>query len=133
MKSKRYLWMGWLFVIPFLHGCTTAVMLGVGAGAGLGTYSYIKGELKVDYPYPYERTWNAALTALERLEIEVDSRERDSLGGKITGKKGDGKLVVVKIKDKSMGITGVGVRVGVFGDQEASRSIQKTIFDVLKS
>lgn len=133
MKSKRYLWMGWLFVIPFLHGCTTAVMLGVGAGAGLGTYSYIRGELKADYPFPYDRTWNAALTALERLEIEVNSRQRDSLGGKITGKKEDGKLVVIKIKDKSMGVTGVGVRVGVFGDQDASRKIQETIFNVLKS
>ncbi len=107
-------------------------IVGAGAGTGIGTYSYVKGELKARYPYPYDQTWNAILTALEKLEIEVTTRQRDALSGKIRGKRGDGKGVVIKIQDESMGITGVSVRVGTFGDQNASREIQQTILNVLK-
>lgn len=132
MKRSKYLLAGLLFLVLFVLGCTTAVMLGVGAGAGAGSYNYIKGELKTDYPYPYDQTWDASLTAMERLEIEVATHERDSLGGKITGKREDGKVVVIKIKNKGLGVTTVGVRVGNFGDQEASRKIHQTILNVLK-
>lgn len=132
MKLQKYLAIGLLSVILFLHGCTTVALIGTGAGAGVGTYSYVKGELNMEYPYPLDRTWNASLTALERLEIEVITRQKDALGGKITGKRGDGKSVVIKIKEKGLGVTAVGVRVGTFGNQEASRKIQHTILNALK-
>jgi len=131
MKLEKYLWVGLLFVVLSLHNCTAAI-LGAGAGAGLGTYSYFKGELKLDYPYPYDRTWNASLTAMERLEIEVITQGRDALAGKITGKRADGKAVVIKVKDKGLGVTTVIVRVGTFGDREVSRKIQETILNVLR-
>jgi len=132
MNSERYLWRGLLFAILVLHGCSTAAMVGAGAGAGLGTYSHIKGELTAQYPYPLDQTWNASLTALERLEIEVTAQERDALAGKIQGKRGDGKSVVLRIENKGLGVTAVGVRVGSFGNQEASRKIHQTILNVLE-
>ena len=132
MKLQKYLWWGLVFATLFLLGCSAAVMVGVGAGAGIGSYSYIKGELKADYPYPYDRIWDASLTVIQKLEIEVTSRERDALGGKITGKRADGKPVVVKIKDKGLGVTTVSVRVGTFGDQEASRKFHQTLVKVLE-
>ncbi|MBW2057422.1 MAG: DUF3568 family protein [Deltaproteobacteria bacterium] len=132
MKRRIRVLAGLVFLILFVSGCTTAVMLGVGAGAGIGSYSYIKGELKADYPYPYDQTWKASLAALKRLEVEVADQQRDALGGKITGKRGDGKPVVVKIKDKGLGVTTVGIRVGNFGDREASRKIHQTILKILK-
>ena len=93
MKLQKYLWWGLVFATLFLLGCSAAVMVGVGAGAGIGSYSYIKGELKADYPYPYDRIWDASLTAIQKLEIEVTSRERDALGGKITGAGGGGCMI----------------------------------------
>ena len=133
MNLQKNLSLAMLCVILFLGGCTSVAMVGAGAGAGIGTYSYVKGELKVDYPYTYDQTWNASLTALERLEIEVTTKKRDALNGKIKGKRGDEKSVVIKLKNKGLGITTVGVRVGSFGDQDASHRIQQTILNVLKS
>jgi hypothetical protein len=132
MKLQRYLLVGLLSAILFLHGCTTAVLVGVGGGSGYGSYSYVRGELKVLYPYSYDTTWSASLTAMDRLEIQVSSQERDALNGKIKGKRGDGKTVLVKIENKGLGVTEVGVRVGTFGNQEVSQKIQQTILNVLK-
>lgn len=131
MKLQRRLGMGMFLAFVLIHGCTPA-LVGLGAGGGFGTYSYIKGELKALYPYPYDRTWNASLTAMERLEINVIRQERDALNGRIKGKRGDGKTVVIKVENKGLEVTEVGVRVGSFGDQEASRKIQQTILNVLK-
>ncbi len=131
MKFQKHLPMGLLLGILLIHGCTP-VMVGLGAGSGFGSYSYIKGELSALYPYPYDRTWNALLTAIERLEIDVISQNRDALNGQIKGKRGDGKTVVFKIENKGLDVTEVGVRVGTFGDQEASRKIHETIINVLK-
>ncbi len=132
MKSERYLGRGLLFALLVLHGCSTAAMVGTGAGAGLGTYSYIKGELTAEYPYPFDQTWNASLTALDRLEIEVTVQERDAFAGKIRAKRADGKSVVLRIENKGLGVTAVGVRVGTFGNQEASRKIHRTILNSLE-
>jgi uncharacterized lipoprotein len=131
MKSLKYLVMGLLLPILLLYGCTAAVV-GIGAGSGLGTYSYVKGELTVLYPFPYDRTWDASLTALERLNIEVTNQQRDALNGRIKGRRGDGKPVVIKIENKGLDVTEIGIRVGNFGNQDASRKIQQTIINVLK-
>jgi hypothetical protein len=133
MKSGKYLGMGLLLLLPLLCQCATGALVGVGAGAGFGSYSYVKGELRLDYPYAYDQTWNATLTAVERLGIQVSSQARDSLGGKITGKRPDGKSVVIKVKDKGLGVSTVAVRVGTFGHREGSQKIQETIINVLRS
>ena len=131
MKLEKYLWVGLLLIGLSLHNCTAA-LIGAGAGTGLGTYSYVKGELNLDYPYSFDRTWNATMTAVERLGIDVTKQGRDAMGGKIAGKRGDGKLVVIKLKDKGLGVTNVGVKVGAFGNKDASRKIQETILKALK-
>ena len=133
MKSGIYLGTALLLLVLLLCQCTTIAMVGVGAGAGFGSYSYVRGELRLDYPYAYDQTWNATLTAVERLGIQVKSQGRDSLGGKISGKRPDGKSVVIKVKDKGIGVSTVGVRVGTFGSREASQKIQETIINVLRS
>jgi hypothetical protein len=132
MEWKQHLWVGLIVVALTLSNCTAA-LIGAGAGSGIGTYSYLNGELTVDYPYSYDDTWQASLTAFERLRIELISQARDSLSGRITGKRGDGKTVVVKIKDKGLGVTTVGVRVGTFGNRDVSRRIQETILKALRS
>jgi hypothetical protein len=133
MNSAKYRVMPWLLTVLLLAGCATAAMVGVGAGAGVGTYSYTRGELALDYPYPFDRTWDASLAAVEKLDIQLTQQGRDSLGGRITGKRTDGKVVVIKVKDKGLGVTHVGVRVGTFGNREASRKIQETILAILRS
>jgi len=133
MDAGKYRVMLWLLPVLLLAGCTTAAMIGVGAGAGVGTYSYTRGELALDYPHPFDRTWEASLAAVERLDIQLIQEGRDSLGGKITGKRTDGKVVVIKVKDKGLGVTRVAVRVGTFGNREVSRKIQETILAILKS
>jgi hypothetical protein len=133
MNAGRYWVTLWLFPILLLGSCATVAMVGAGAGAGIGTYSYVKGELALDYPYSLDDTWNASLEAVEKLDIQLIKQGRDSLGGKITGKQTDGKVVVIKVKNKGLGVTNVAVRVGTFGHREASRKIQETILSILKS
>jgi len=133
MNAGRYLVTVWLLPILLLGSCTTVAMVGVGAGAGVGSYSYVRGELALDYPYSLDDTWNASLKAVEKLDIQLVKQGRDSLGGKITGKRTDGKVLLIKVKNKGLGVTNVAVRVGTFGDREASRKIQETILSILRS
>jgi hypothetical protein len=133
MKVRNGLLWGAVFGVLLLTGCTSAILLGTGAGAGVGSYSYAKGELTADYPEGYENVWSASLTALDKLGIVVNEKDKDSLTGKIKGTRGDGKGGTVKIKNRGKGITRVSARVGTWGDQEASRKIHETIMNFVEN
>ncbi len=112
-------------VLVLLTGC--AAVLLAGAGAGIGTYAYVKGELQREYDAPLDLTWAATTQALKALEIRVVDTKKDQLGGEIDAQRADETTVKVALEPKAGIRTLVKIRVGVFGDRDASERIGKEI------
>jgi hypothetical protein len=123
--------MALLLLALSLQGCA-AIGIGLGVAAGVGAYTYVQGELKADYSYPLNKTWDASLAAMKKLQINITEQQKDAYSGKIVGTGPDGKKVTIKLENKGPTVTSVGVRVGTFGDQDASQKIHQTILRILK-
>ena len=99
--------------------------------AGIAGYKYYKGTLVVIYEAPFVETWNAALEALARMNISIESSDYDLTSGNIEAKRSDNKPVSISVKYKSTNETEVVIRVGYIGEKEASESIKEWIRKVL--
>lgn len=106
--------------------CAPVLFLG-GAAAGVAGYKYYEGALEVIYESPFMETWDAALRALDRMDIEVTNKKHDLTSGKISGIKSDMQEVKLSFKYRSTEETVVSIRVGVFGDEAASDAIKEGI------
>ena len=106
--------------------CTAAIFLG-GAAAGVAGYKYYEGALEVVYEYPFMETWDAALRALDRMDMEVTNKKHDLTTGKISAMRSDNKEVKLSFKYRSKEETVVSVRVGILGDERASDAIKEEI------
>ena len=117
---------GWL-----LQGCVALVAAGAGAGAGAGALAYVRGELQTTYPAALDRTWDTVLGALNELAIPVKSARKDALGGSIEATRADGTAVRIALESAGPGATAVRIRVGMLGDEEASKAIHRKISERL--
>ncbi len=116
-----------LFCMSFmLQGCLL-LAVGAGAGAGVATVSYVKGELRTTYAASLNRTWEATLNALKDLQLNVRSSKKDATEGDIEATKADGTKVKINLEPTGPDTTSVRIRVGMFGDEEASRIIDRQI------
>jgi hypothetical protein len=106
--------------------CTAAVFLG-GAAAGVAGYKYYEGALEVVYEAPFMETWDAALRALNLMDIEVTDKKHDLTAGKINGMSSDNKEIKLSFKYRSKEETMVSIRVGILGDERASDVIKEEI------
>lgn len=110
-----------------LVGCAPLIFFGVGTAAGVGGYKYYHGDLIVLYQAQYIETWDATLKALEGMDIQIRSQKHDLTAGRIGAKRMDKKDIIIKVKYKSSKETEVKIRVGLFGDQDASMAIKERI------
>ncbi len=106
-----------------IQGCVAVI----GAGAGAGTVAYVRGELQTTYAAPFNRTWDASIEALKDLGITIYNTKKDATEGDIEATKADGTKVKINLKPKGQDITVVKIRVGIFGDEEVSRTISNQI------
>jgi len=137
MRFLKYAMVSFLFFIcgcGFLIGagvgggaCGFLIGAGVGGGAGLAGYKFLEGKLEIEYIAPYERVWQATKLALKDTGIRIERMEKDAINAEIKARKADGKVVTIKIKNKATGMTIVSIRVGIFGDENASLIIKKAI------
>jgi len=109
-----------------LQGCVL-LALGTGAAAGAGAVAYMKGELRVTYTAPLDRIWEATLGALDDLGYGILTSQKGESGGEIEAKKVGQDKVTVGLLISGPGTTLVTIRVGIFGDEEVSRTIQGKI------
>jgi len=57
---KKVKWLMILIIGAFtLSGCVPLVVGGAAVTGGSGAYFYINGELKTDYRYSFNKTWDA--------------------------------------------------------------------------
>jgi hypothetical protein len=108
-------------------GCAAVVAAVAGAGVGIATYAYVTGDLKIEYPVPYDTVWEAALKALQDLNITVDEATKDGISGDIKAKRADNTPVHIKVKREAPEVTIVKIRTGVFGDKKKSIVIMEAI------
>jgi uncharacterized lipoprotein len=115
-----------------LTGCAAPVVFfGAGAAAGVVGYKYYEGALTVIFQSPFMETWDATLTALDRMNIKVESSTHDITSGKVRAKRGEKQPVTISLKYKSAKETEVVIKVGYLGDESASMAIKEEIRKVL--
>jgi hypothetical protein len=112
-----------------LVSCTTVHPPGV---AGTGTYAYISGNLIWTYPTELERTWDAALRALEELDLRIENKSLDGLGGYIKARRADNTAIRVRLVPETTRTTTVKIKIGAFGNQEQAQNLHKAIRAQLK-
>jgi uncharacterized lipoprotein len=110
-----------------LQGCGALLAGGAGAAAGGGAVAYVRGEAQSTYPASFDRTWNATMSALQDANMQVKDIERDGTKGTIKAAAADDKSVTVGVEQAGPGTTAVKVRIGTFGDEEASTALHRRI------
>jgi hypothetical protein len=110
-------------------GCGIFVAAGAGAAVGVGAAEYIGGELKQAYSAPMEKTWEASLAAADELKMKTTEKSIDNLDQNrvLKGRTEEGKDFQISLEKLGKDVTMVKVRVGIFGDEKASRAIQERI------
>jgi hypothetical protein len=121
---------GWFLLLIMgvflLSGCPALVVGGAAVSAGTGTYLFIEGELKTDYSYPFDKTWNACEKAVSDMR-GVDVIPYKEIGKGTIDAIIDGEKVRFYVTYKSNRLTTVGVRVGLLGNQLASQRLHDKI------
>jgi hypothetical protein len=114
-------------------GCGIFVVAGAGAAVGVGAAEYIGGELKQAYAAPMEKTWEASLAAADELKMKTTEKSIDNLDQNrvLKGRTEEGKDFQVSLEKLGKDVTMVKVRIGLFGDEKASRAIQERIAEKL--
>jgi hypothetical protein len=125
---------GWLVLllmgIFLISGCGALLVGGAAMGAGSGTYFYINGEMKTDYYYSFDSTWNACQkTVADMRGLEV-LPEKEIGKGKIAAVIDDEKVQIL-VTYKAKNVTTVSVRVGLIGNKLSSQLIHDKIGDNL--
>jgi hypothetical protein len=104
-------------------GCGALILGGMAAG---GTYVYFDGQAKGTYEATLQRSYDATLAACKALDIPVTSRSMDGASAKIVGKL-SGDTVYITMSLVGDNLTEISVRVGLFGNESASRRIHNNI------
>ncbi|MBN2514482.1 MAG: DUF3568 domain-containing protein [Deltaproteobacteria bacterium] len=121
---------GWFLLlimgIFLLSGCPALVVGGAAVSAGTGTYMYINGELKTDYSYSFDKTWNACEKAISDMH-GVDVIPYKEIGKGTIDAIIDGEKVRFYVTYKSNNLTTIGIRVGVLGNQLASQRLHDKV------
>jgi hypothetical protein len=81
---------------------------------------------------PLDRSYQATLTALEVLDLRIQTKTLDGLEGRIKAVRADRTAVQVYLKPITDRTTQVQVKVGTFGDQDQAEHIHKNIRAQLK-
>ena len=105
-------------------GCIALI---VGAAAGAGSIIWIKGKLAQDFNVPLDKTYNATITAIKKLELQILVDRKDKFSAKIESKFADGANVWVDLEYLTVKSSKVSVRVGTLGDEARSRQIMSMI------
>ena len=133
--AKRQLQMVALLccVLIGLSGCSRkwALIGATAAAVGAGTYAYIKGNLSRNYDASMDKTWQAAVQAVEELKLTTESKQHDAFTGVIKGKMADGKSFTINLKRLGENSTEIGIRIGTFGDRARSEAIHDKILALL--
>lgn len=92
------------------------------AGAGAGTVAYSRGDLETTSAKPMSELYLAVEAACKEMDFEIYKQEQKEFSGLIVCNSDFGK-VAFKMKSNSPKETKLQIRVGTFGDKDASQLI----------
>lgn len=113
-----------------LCGCLTPFDFAANAGLGVaqaGTSSFIQGTLQAAFDKPMEKVFAASKQALEHLGYEITREDTGVHYAQLQGVQSDGSSIVIKLRKSSEAVTGLSIRVGLWGDNAVSRLILEEI------
>jgi hypothetical protein len=118
--SARRIFMAiWLTAsLAGLSGCIIAA-----AGAGAGAVAYVRGDLEANLDANPEQVVAAARKAATDLNFAPLSENREPLRVVLTSRTPLDKKVEITVSNSANKLTNMKIRVGVFGDEQVSRSI----------
>jgi len=113
-----------------LYGCPVLVVGGAAVAGGTGTYYYVEGEMRTDYYFSVNAVWSSVEKTIADMKGRDVEPDKQTDGGKITAVINDEKVEFrVKYKDKDL--TSLGIRVGLMGNETASKVIHDRVADNL--
>jgi hypothetical protein len=113
-----------------LYGCPVLVVTGAAVAGGTGTYYYVEGEMRTDYYFSVDGVWSGVEKTIADMKGRDVEPDKQSDGGKIVAVINDEK-VTFRLKYKDKDLTSLGIRVGVMGNEAASKVIHDRVADNL--
>jgi hypothetical protein len=110
-------------------GCTSTTRTPQGATA---TYNSVTGNLSTTVESNLDRTWDAAVAAVNDMQYRIVDRNKDAMTGIINAKTADGSNVRVKADRQSDHVTGVTVGMGPMGKEATARTLMDKILSRLR-
>lgn len=113
-----------------LYGCAVLAAGGAAVAAGTGSFYYVEGEMRTDYYFSVDNVWSAVektIADMKGRDVEPDKQVGD---GRITAVINDEK-VLFRLKYKDKNLTTLGIRVGLIGNEIASKVIHDRVADHL--
>jgi len=92
---------------------------------------YQNGKLYVSSGKDIDTVYQAAIKAMEKLELKVADKAKDAFGAKVRAKSSDEKNIDVIIKPVADKKTEYTIQVGAFGNEEQSHKIYTEIENAL--
>lgn len=90
-------------------------------------YTQVVGELEAIEQATLDQSWDASLTAMERLGFVVSQRDRSDVEARILAHTQGGREVRIRISKDTTMLSRIRIRVGTFGDESLSRLILERI------
>ena len=115
----------WVLIVAAGAGMLPAggCIVAAGAAAGYGAYEYVNGEYTGVVGAPLDRAWRATLATLDQMGATVRSKARERAGGTIRASRTDGTSIQIELSIQSGDFTRLTIRIGVLGDERASRAL----------
>jgi hypothetical protein len=113
-----------------LYGCPVLVVTGAAVAGGTGTYYYVEGEMRTDYYFSVDGVWSGVEKTIADMKGRDVEPDKQTDGGKIVAVINDEK-VTFRLKYKDKDLTSLGIRVGVMGNEAASKVIHDRVADNL--
>jgi len=124
MKKTIVLLATGIFLLS-ICGCMAIL---AGGAAGGGTAVWLSGKLTQEFNATYERTIDAARSALRSLRLDVTKETKEENVTQLKSKYTDGKEIWIDVRKVADNSTKVEVRVGAVNpDKEAAAKILKRI------
>jgi len=112
-----------ILLVLLSTGCAALV---VGGAAAVGTYTFVAGQLKKTYNANLGTTYQATLAGCEALGLPLQEQEKQLSKASVKVIDGD-RDVWIWLTAQSSTTTEVSIRVGLLGDELASRRIHDAI------
>ena len=116
-------------VLCMLFGlfCSGCLALAVGAAGGAAGAVYVKGKLKDEVNHPVSVVHEAAVAAMNDLELELSEDKVDKVSAHMESEFSDDTHIWIDLESVQDSRCRLTIRVGFSGDEVRSRKIYDTI------